>query len=99
MDSKPPAAEHPWFTTDELIPQTRLMNQLHQDQGVAKVADHQREKSPAFDRVRTEPAVDGAHFLLRGNPIRDYVPVPVQRTAKNRLKAMTAGVPAPLSGD
>lgn len=73
------------------------MNQLHQDQGVAKVVDHQREKSPAFDRVRTEQAVDGSHFLLRGNPIRHYVPV--HRTAKNRLKAMSAGVPAPLSGD
>jgi len=73
------------------------MNQLQEGQGIAKVIDPLVEKFPAFDRVGIEQSVDEAHFLLRGNLIRDCVPVLVQRTAKNRLEAMTAGDSTPLS--
>ena len=74
------------------------MNQLQEGQGIARVVDHLARKFPALDRIRVEQVVDEAHFLLRGNPIRDYVPVLVQRTAKNRLRGMTAGDPAPIPG-
>ena len=74
------------------------MNQLQEDQGIAKVVDHLAEKFPTLGRLRVEQVVDEAHSLLRGNPIRDYVPVLVQRTAKNRLSRMMTGDPAPLSG-
>ena len=72
------------------------MNQLQEDQGIAKVVDHLVEKFPTLDRIRVEQVVDEAHILLRGNPIRDYVPVLVQRTAKNRLRHMMAGDSAAL---
>ena len=80
------------------MPQTRAMNQLQEDQGIAKVVDHLAEKFPTLGRIRVEQVVDEAHYLLKGNPIRDYVPVLVQRTAKNRLRRMIAGNPAPLPG-
>ena len=84
--------------TAERMPQTRPMDQLQEDQGIAKVVDHLAGKFPALDRIRVEQVVGEAHYLLRGNPIRDYVPVLVQRTAKNRLRRMMAGDPAPLPG-
>ena len=80
------------------MPQTHSMNQLQEDQGVAKVVDHLAEEFPTLGRIRVEQVVDEAHYLLKGNPIRDYVPVLVQRTAKNRLRHMMAGDPAPLPG-
>lgn len=84
--------------TAERMPQTRPMDQLQEDQGIAKVVDHLAGKFPTLDRIRVEQVVGEAHYLLRGNPIRDYVPVLVQRTAKNRLRRMMAGDPAPLPG-
>ena len=78
------------------MPQTRPMNQLQEDQGIAKVVDHLTGKFPTLGRIRVEQVVDEAHLLLSGNPIRDYVPVLVQRTAKNRLRRIMAGDPAPL---
>ena len=80
------------------MPQTRLMDQLQEDQGIAKVVDHLAGKFPTLDRIRVQQVVGEAHYLLRGNPIRDYVPVLVQRTAKNRLRRMMAGDPEPLPG-
>ncbi len=72
------------------------MDQLQEHQGIAKVVDHLTEQFPALGRIRVEQVVNEAHRLLRGNPIRDYVPVLVQRTAKDRLRRIMAGEPAPL---
>ena len=74
------------------------------NESIAGGPGHRQGRGPSRSEVSRprpysgEQVVDEAHFLLRGNPIRDYVPVLVQRTAKNRLRGMTAGDPAPLPG-
>ena len=72
------------------------MDQLQEDLGIAKVVDHLTEQFPALGRIRVEQVVDEAHRLLSGNPIRDYVPVLVQRTAKDHLRRMMASETAAL---
>ena len=72
------------------------MDQLQENQGIAKVVDHLTEQFPTLGRNRVERVVDEAHRLLLGNPIRDYVPVLVQRTAKDRLRRMMASETAAL---
>ena len=78
------------------MPQTQPMDQLQEDLGIAKVVDHLTEQFPALGRIRVEQVVDGAHRLLSGNPIRDYVPVLVQRTAKDRLRRIMTDEPAAI---
>ena len=52
-DRRRPAAEYPWFTTGEPMSQTRPVNRLQQDQGIATVVDRLAWKFPALDRIRT----------------------------------------------
>ncbi|MBG6107102.1 three-helix bundle dimerization domain-containing protein [Frigoribacterium sp. CG_9.8] len=70
------------------------MDQLQEDQGIAKVIDRLCERFPELERAQVEQAVAATHSQLDGNPIRDYVPVLVERTAKERLRRIQAGDPS-----
>jgi hypothetical protein len=70
------------------------MNQLQEDQGIAKVVDRLADRFPTLARARVEQVVAETHRLLDGNPIRDYVPVLVERTAKDRLRHIQASDPS-----
>jgi hypothetical protein len=67
------------------------MDQLQEDQGIAKVIDRLADRFPTLGRVQVEQVVEETHRLLDGNPIRDYVPVLVERTAKARLRQIQVG--------
>ncbi|MFM9918639.1 three-helix bundle dimerization domain-containing protein [Lacisediminihabitans sp. H27-G8] len=70
------------------------MDQVQEDQGIAKVIDRLAERFPALDRARVEQVVADTRSLLDGNPIRDYVPVLVERTARDQLRRIAAGDPS-----
>ena len=70
------------------------MDQLQEDQGIAKVIDRLSERFPELERAQVEQVVAAAHSQLDGHPIRDYVPVLVERTAKERLRRIQAGDPS-----
>jgi len=74
--------------------QNRPMDHIQEVQGIAKVIDRLTDRFPALGRTQVEQVVEETHRLLEGNPIRDYVPVLVERTAKDRLRRMMAGDPA-----
>ena len=70
------------------------MDQMQEDQGIARVVDRLSDRFPTLGRARVEQVVAETRRLLDGNPIRDYVPVLVERTAKDRLRRIHAGDPA-----
>lgn len=53
---------------------------------VAKIVDRLAERFPHIPRQSIERAVLEEHKALDGRPIRDYVPVLVERGAKGRLR-------------
>ncbi len=81
------------MTIGKRMPQTRLVDLTQEEQSIAKVIDHLLERFPTLGRDRVETVVEESRSLLDGNPIRDYVPVLVERTAKDRLRRMVAGGP------
>ncbi|MBC7403210.1 MAG: hypothetical protein H7279_08585 [Microbacteriaceae bacterium] len=70
------------------------MDQLQEDQAIAKVVDRLADRFPELGRARVDQVVAETRRLLDGNPIRDYVPVLVERTAKARLRQIQAGDPS-----
>lgn len=70
------------------------MDQLQEDQAIAKVVDRLADRFPELGRARVDQVVAEARRLLDGNPIRDYVPVLVERSAKARLRQIQAGDPS-----
>ncbi|QNE47316.1 hypothetical protein F1C58_10690 [Glaciihabitans sp. INWT7] len=70
------------------------MDQVQEDQGIAKVIDRLVERFPALGRARVEQVVANTRAMLDGNPIRDYVPVLVERSARDQLRRIEAGDPA-----
>jgi hypothetical protein len=73
------------------------MDPDHEAQGIAAVIDRLAERFPGIDRASVESIVDRTHRELEGNPIRDYIPVLVDRTAKDRLRRIAAGHPTDLA--
>ena len=58
---------------------------------VAKVVDRLVERFPDIPRSSIERAVLEEHKALDGRPIREYVPVLVERGARGRLRAASRG--------
>jgi hypothetical protein len=87
-------AEHSGLTAGAAGHQNRRMDQLQEDQAIAKVVDRLADRFPALGRGRVEQVVAETRSLLDGNPIRDYVPVLVERTARDRLRRIEAGDPS-----
>ncbi|TFC82779.1 hypothetical protein E3T23_03685 [Cryobacterium cheniae] len=57
---------------------------------VAKVVDRLAERFPHIPRASIERAVLDEHTALDGSPIRDFVPVLVERGARGRLRGHAA---------
>ena len=61
------------------------MDSNHERVAVAGVMDRLEEHFPELDPAVVEAAVRLACSELTGNPIRDFVPLLVEHTAKERL--------------
>ncbi|ARC56150.1 hypothetical protein AS850_03550 [Frondihabitans sp. 762G35] len=64
-----------------------------EDQSVGQVIDRLAEKFPLLERDHIRDVVNQEHQVFAGKPIRDYVPVLVERQAKIRLKEDAANPP------
>ncbi|TFC84321.1 hypothetical protein E3T28_00460 [Cryobacterium sinapicolor] len=64
---------------------------------VAKVVDRLVERFPHIPRESIERAVLEEHTALEGRPIRDYVPVLVERGATGRLRGHGTTSQAPTA--
>jgi len=52
------------------------------------VVDRLSEKYPAVDRLEIERIVTAEHHQYEGRPVRDFVPVLVEKSAKKRVKEL-----------
>lgn len=61
------------------------MQKENEPHALVAVIDHLAERFPNKPRQTIEMVVAEEHSLLNGGPIRDYIPVLVERAAKRRL--------------
>lgn len=59
--------------------------------GIDEVIDRLAEKYPDVDRGRIREIVDEEHRAFDGRPVRDFVPVLVEKNSKKRVKALARG--------
>ncbi len=65
-----------------------------EEQSVAAVIERLSEQFPQVDRSNLETLVQQMHAQFSGASIRDYVPVLVEHSAKDRLRQRLLGNPA-----
>ena len=71
------------------------MNAEEEARAVDQVVDRLAARFPDVSRDRVAAIVGEEHLELEGNPIRDFVPVLVEREARERLRVEGA-TPTPI---
>ncbi|WP_157372865.1 three-helix bundle dimerization domain-containing protein [Agromyces sp. Root81] len=69
------------------------MDHTEEVRAVDEVIDRLVSRFPDLPRDHIAAVVETAHLELEGNPVRDFVPVLVERTAKQRLKQEAKAAP------
>ena len=69
------------------------MDHTEEARAVSEVIDRLVGRFPDLPRDHIAAVVETAHLELEGNPVRDFVPVLVERTAKQRLKREAKAAP------
>lgn len=59
-----------------------------EQRSVEEVVDRLTTKYPGIDRLEIERIVAEEHQAFEGRPVRDFVPVLVEKSAKQRVKAL-----------
>lgn len=59
-----------------------------EQRGVDEVIDRLGTKFPGVDRATIQAIVTEEHDAFDGRPVRDFVPVLVEKRAKQRIKAL-----------
>ena len=59
-----------------------------EQRSVEEVVDRLTKKYPDVDRGEIEQIVAEEHQAYAGRPVRDFVPVLVEKSAKKRVKAL-----------
>jgi hypothetical protein len=65
------------------------MNRSEEDRAVAEAVERLTKIFPDVSPATVERAVAESRPEFEGNPIRDFVPLFVERAAKHRLQALT----------
>ena len=65
------------------------MNRSEEDRAIAEAAERLIKAFPGLSPATIERAVAESRPEFEGNPIRDFVPLFVERAAKHRLQALT----------
>lgn len=73
------------------------MDHAQELHAIAQVVDRLAERFPHVTRARIERIVAEVQATLDDSRVRDYIPVLVERTAKDRLRRITAGDLAELA--
>lgn len=58
---------------------------------IGEVVGRLRARFPAIDQDRIRGVVDSCHEAFRGRPIRDFVPILVERLARDELARTPSG--------
>ncbi|MFB9308775.1 hypothetical protein BJY17_001759 [Agromyces hippuratus] len=69
------------------------MDHTEEARAVGEVIDRLVGRFPDLPRDHIAAVVEAAHLELEGNPVRDFVPVLVEHTAKKRLKQEAKAAP------
>jgi hypothetical protein len=69
------------------------MDHAEEVRAVGEVIDRLAGRFPDLPRDHIAAVVEAAHLELEGNPVRDFVPVLVEHTAKKRLKQEAKAAP------
>ncbi|WP_344376446.1 three-helix bundle dimerization domain-containing protein [Agromyces tropicus] len=64
-----------------------MTSEADEQQAVEHVVDRLRERFPSVVDDRIRAVVDEEHHRFDGRPVRDFVPVLVERAARKRLDA------------
>lgn len=64
------------------------MNRSEEDRAIAEAAERLIQAFPQLPSETVEQAVAESKPEFDGNPIRDFVPLFVERAAKNRLRTL-----------
>ncbi|MFD4958419.1 three-helix bundle dimerization domain-containing protein [Microbacterium sp. NPDC058389] len=64
-----------------------MATELNEDDMIDEIVVRLTEKYPALGRDRVQIVVDEQRVALSGAKVRDFVPVLIERAAKDRLKA------------
>lgn len=62
---------------------------ISEQRSVEEVIDRLGTKFPDVDRATIQAIVAEEHDAFDGRPVRDFVPVLVEKRAKQRVKALT----------
>jgi hypothetical protein len=62
---------------------------ISEERSVEEVIDRLGTKFPDVDRATIQGIVAEEHDAFDGRPVRDFVPVLVEKRAKQRVKALT----------
>jgi hypothetical protein len=65
------------------------MNRSEEDRAIAEAAERLIKAFPGLSRDTVERAVAESRPEFEGNPIRDFVPLFVERSARLRLRTLT----------
>ena len=63
-----------------------LMSELDETQAIDQVIDRLSQRFPSLERDHIASVVEDEHGQLEEGRVREFVPVLVERAAKNRLK-------------
>ena len=78
---------HSCIDGPSLLTETERMAKEDEAQAVAAVIDRLAKKFPETPRTQVEQIVTEEYIALNDGPIRDYVPVLIERAAKLRLRS------------
>ena len=59
-----------------------------EERSVEEVIDRLAQKYPDVERAEIETIVAEEHRAFDGHPVRDFVPVLVEKSAKKRIKSL-----------
>jgi hypothetical protein len=60
---------------------------VQESQAIGQVVEHMATRFPEIDRGLISEVVDEEYDTFAGHPVRDYVPVLVERQVKGRLRS------------
>ena len=84
MSNPDPAAAAPTREPDAALPDT-----AHEEREIREVVERLSARFPHEQPEHIRAVVDAAHDQFKGNPIRDFVPVFVERVASDELDRAT----------
>ena len=87
MDMTDPSAEPSTHQSNSAEPD----HAAHEEREINEVVERLSARFPQERPDRIRAVVDAAHEQFQGNPIRDFVPVFVERAAKDVLDRPPAG--------